>query len=842
MTSVCILDQTLYEFDARVKRKAEALVAAGYAVDVLALRRPGGKKMFTLNGVTVYTLPLEKKRASLFRYLFEYAAFFLWALVKVPLLMRRRKYAVVDVNTLPDFLIFAPAIARWMGAKLILDMHEITPEFYMSKYGIASGSWLVRLMQFQERISMAFADHVITITEPIQDLLVSRGLPRSKSTIIMNAADEARFQPDPAAPATPGDLGTFAMMYHGTLTRTYGLDIAIEAFSQAHAEMPAAELWILGFGPDEDSLKALVQRRGLAAKVRMLGPVPSTEVPGWLRRCDAGILPMRRDVFLDFAFPNKLSEFIISGKAVLVSRLKTIRTYFSQEALAYFEPNDTADLARQMVRLYRDRGLRARLAARARQEYAPIRWDVMKERYLRLVESVADRGVAATGEPRVARLRATGLQRALRRGLAGACRRSEARDKRRRGDPESRVPDTRESVDRVRAVAMKLLAYCRKNDWAGYDPYDALNSRLFSALPFLNARVPRLCLTQALKRSPVNVRRLALIPKTQNPKAMALFLAALLRMGRSGHAGQDDLVRVMIDRLTALRSRDDRYSCWGYSFPWQTRTIVVPRWAPNLVCTSFVANALLDAYEQQGDPRCLVMAASAAKYIRRELYWTDGPAAAFSYPIRASRVRIHNANFLGAALLCRVHTHTGDRQLLGPALNVARYSVSRQHADGSWDYGEEATQRWIDNFHTGYNLCALHSIGRSLETAEFEPAVRRGLAFYRSHFFREDGAPRYFHDRTYPIDIHCVAQSIITLVTLKDLDPGNVHLAQALCRWAIDNMWDDRGFFYYRVLRLGTIRTSYMRWSQAWMLLALATSMSVDAAAASHHELARVPA
>lgn len=817
MKSVCILDQTLYEFDARVKRKAEALVAAGYSVDVLALRRPGGKKTFTLNGVTVYTLPLEKKRASLLRYVFEYAAFFLWAFVKVPLLMRRRKYAVVDVNTLPDFLIFAPAIARWMGARLILDMHEITPEFYMSKYGIAADSWLVRLMKYQERISMAFADRVITITEPIQDLLVSRGLPRSKSTIIMNAADEARFQPDPAASAatgTPVELETFAVMYHGTLTRTYGLDIAIEAFALALAEMPAAELWILGFGPDEDSLKALIQRRGLTSKVRMLGPVPSTDVPGWLRRCDVGILPMRRDIFLDFAFPNKLSEFIITGKAVLVSRLKTMRRYFSEDALAYFEPNDATDLARQMVRLYRDRGLRARLAARARQEYAPIRWDVMKERYLRLVGAVIDPGRHST-EP---------SPRSEPAGLAS--------------------PDRREPVETVRAVTLKLLDYCQNHDWAGYDPYDALNSRLFTVLPFLNSRLPRLCLTQALKRSPINIRQLALIPKAQNPKAMALFLSALLRIARSGNPGQHDLVRVMIDRLIALRSQEDRYSCWGYSFPWQTRTIVVSRWAPNLVCTSFVANALLDAYEQHGESRCLMMAASAAKYIRNELYWTAGSAAGFSYPLAASRVRIHNANFLGAALLCRVYTHTGDKRFLGPALNVARYSASKQYADGSWDYGEEPTQRWIDNFHTGYNLCALHSIGRSLGTTEFETGVRRGLAFYRDHFFREDGAPRYFHDRTYPLDIHCVAQSIITLIALKDLDPGNVRLAHTIFQWVMAHMWDDRGFFYYRVLRFGTIRTSYMRWSQAWMLLALSTLMTESSAAASHHQVtrARVPA
>jgi hypothetical protein len=156
-------------------------------------------------------------------------------------------------------------------------------------------------------------------------------------------------------------------------------------------------------------------------------------------------------------------------------------------------------------------------------------------------------------------------------------------------------------------------------------------------------------------------------------------------------------------------------------------------------------------------------------------------------------------------------------------VRVARASVARQHADGSWPYGEARSQRWVDNFHTGYNLGALTSIGRDAGTPEFEASVRRGLAFYRAHFFRADGAPRYFHDRTYPIDIHCVAQSIITLVELEALDPGNVPLAGSVFRWAMRHLWDRRGFFYYRVLRTCTIRTSYMRWSQAWMLLALST-------------------
>jgi glycosyltransferase involved in cell wall biosynthesis len=389
MKSVCLVVQNVYDIDSRVRRKAEALVSAGYSVDVLALAPAHGKRTYTLDSVNVYTVSLGKNRGSLARYLFEYAVFFLWVFVRVLLLMRHRRYIVIDVNTLPDFLIFAVVPARWMGAKLILDMHEITPEFYISKYGIAEDSWLVRLLQVQEKISFDCADHVITINEPIQSLLIQRGLPSSKTIVVMNAADEARFSSSSRAVAFDDRSHPFVMIYHGTLTRIYGLDIAIEAFSMAHEEMPGAELWILGSGPEQGVLACLAQERGLTSKVKLVGQVPSADIPAWLNKCDVGVLPIRRDVFLDFAFPNKLPEFIIMGKAVLMSRVKAIRHYFSEQALAYFEPNNPADLAKQMVRLYRDRGLCARLAAGAKQEYAPIRWDVMKQRYLKLIEDLA---------------------------------------------------------------------------------------------------------------------------------------------------------------------------------------------------------------------------------------------------------------------------------------------------------------------------------------------------------------------------------------------------------------------------------------------------------------------
>lgn len=374
-----------------------------------------------------------------------------------------------------------------------------------------------------------------------------------------------------------------------------------------------------------------------------------------------------------------------------------------------------------------------------------------------------------------------------------------------------------------RTALLKLFAYCLANDWAGYDPYDALNSKLFESSRFAKSRLARLALTQALKRSPINIRGLLQIPKTQNPKGIALFLSTLLKAPELCTRETGDLARLLAERIAALRSADSPQWCWGYSFPWQTRSIIVPRGAPNLVCTTFVAGALLDLYERRPQPEYLSMASSAADYILNELYWSDGGAVAgFSYPLSSVRNQVHNANFLAAALLCRVAKHTRDERFVGPALLAARYSAAKQQSDGSWFYGEGPAQQWIDNFHTGYNLCALQSLSRDAGTAEFESNLQQGFEFYRANFFREDGAAKYFHNRTYPLDIHSVAQSILTLLAFKNRHPDNTRLAFSVFQWAMNNMWDDRGFFYYRVLRFGTIRTSYIRWSQAWMLRALA--------------------
>ena len=386
------------------------------------------------------------------------------------------------------------------------------------------------------------------------------------------------------------------------------------------------------------------------------------------------------------------------------------------------------------------------------------------------------------------------------------------------------------------------MDYCEARNWAGFDPYDALNSRLFRALPFLNFKVARLGITQVVKRSPVNFRPLLLVPPTHNPKGLALFLVSLLKLQGAGllSPAREKVPAWMVNRLLDLRSPGVEHWTWGYNFDWQTRFQLVPAGSPNIICISFVANALLDWYERTQDARCLDAALSAARFILEVLYWESPETpGCFSYtPLWRSEV--HNASLLGAALLCRVARISGHKELVEPALKAARNTVRKQQANGAWDYGESdsPSQRWVDNFHTGYNLCALQAIAREASTPEFDASMERGLDFFLQNFFREDGAPKYFHDRVYPIDVHSVSQSVLTLQAFQQLRPDGAALARRVLDWGMANLWDKRGYFYCQQHPRYTIRIPYMRWAQAWMVLALSATLE-DAAGAGRPALPR---
>lgn len=381
MNHILIIVQNYYDIDPRVRREAEALIKHGYNVDVLALKPPNrAESQYSLNKVRVNTVNLEKKRAGKLRYIWEYIAFCFMAFLH---LARNHHYDLIQVCTLPDFLIFSAIIPKWRGCKLVLDMHEVMPEFFMSKYQVTENHPIIRILKWLERLSIRFADHIIVINEPIKNLLETRGLPPEKATVITNSVDEHLFT---LKRGKNRQNRTFVFMYHGTLTQIYGLDIALQAFSMAHEQMPNAEFWIIGDGPEKTALELLAEQLRIKEKIRFLGTFPQETIPDYLVQCDVGVLATRRDQFLDLSFSNKLPEYVIMEKPLIASCLKAIRHYFSEQAIAFFEPGNAANLAEKMVELYNNPKKRKEYSENALREYAKIRWNRMKQLYLAVID------------------------------------------------------------------------------------------------------------------------------------------------------------------------------------------------------------------------------------------------------------------------------------------------------------------------------------------------------------------------------------------------------------------------------------------------------------------------
>lgn len=371
-----------------------------------------------------------------------------------------------------------------------------------------------------------------------------------------------------------------------------------------------------------------------------------------------------------------------------------------------------------------------------------------------------------------------------------------------------------------------LFEWCRRRDFAGYDPFDALNSRFFQLTAFRHSQTARFIWTQLCKRSVLNLRSLLLVRPQKNAKGIALFALAALanyRHRKTIEAGTE--ARQLLDELWQMRIMDYSGAAWGYNFDWQSRSFFAPQGTPMIVPTAFATRALIEAFETFGDQYFLQMARGSCEFILTDLKRSaeSEDEVCFSYsPL--DDTRIFNASLLAGEILAGVGAHTGETQLCDLALGAARYVVRRQGDDGSWLYGVERGQHWVDNFHTAYVVLSLFRILRSCSGAEvdLELALRRGYEFWRERFFLADGWPKYYHDSLYPADAHAAATAIITLTELQELDCGALPLAEKIAVWAIHNLHDREGFFYYQRRRFYTVRTPYMRWTQAWMLYAVA--------------------
>ncbi len=370
----------------------------------------------------------------------------------------------------------------------------------------------------------------------------------------------------------------------------------------------------------------------------------------------------------------------------------------------------------------------------------------------------------------------------------------------------------------------QLFSWCRQHDFRGHDPFDALNSRLFQATPFASSRNARLLWTQLLKRSPADLRAIALVPRERNAKGIALFaLAQLATYRRLKTEATAEQVKHLLSILLSMKVESFSGAAWGYNFDWQSRNFFAPRGTPTVVPTAFAARALIEASREFPNEEYLAVARSVCDFLLRDLSRTveTETELCFSYAPNTN-TRIFNASLLVAEVLAEVGKITNDRTFCATAERAARYVVKQQQPDGSWTYGTEPAQAWIDNFHTAYNLFSLKRLIAACSLgAEFQQSLQRGYRYWTETFFLADGWPKYYHDAPYPVDTHAAASAIVTLLECRDLDDRSTTMAQQIASWTIRNLRDKRGFFYYQTRRFYTVRTPYMRWTQAWMLYAL---------------------
>ena len=365
--------------------------------------------------------------------------------------------------------------------------------------------------------------------------------------------------------------------------------------------------------------------------------------------------------------------------------------------------------------------------------------------------------------------------------------------------------------------------YLQRCEFRGWDVFDGLNSHLFQKTPLSNSRRARIAWIQLFKQSPLNFRGLAGVPHGDNPKALALFISGLVTLSREKYIVEDDhQIKNLLDRLRSLCTRGYLGKGWGYNFFWQARVFTVPAFKPNMVVSSFVGHALLDLYEYYADEAFLQEALDVSEFILHHCILSESlDTLCFSY-IPDEDAVVHNVNLLGAAYLARLYALTGEAMLRNKAEKSVRFSVNAQREDGAWVYGGHRYHQWVDNFHTGYNLTAVFQYQQHCSDRQFENFLTRGLHYHIRHHYTQSYIPKYSNVSLYPIDIHCYAQAILSAVVLRDYWPDVDIFLENIVGNAITEMFDaEKHFFYYQKNRFYTNRVPYIRWSQAWMFLAL---------------------
>jgi len=342
---------SFYPEDPRPRRAAEALISAGMSVDLVCLRESREEaKREVFNGVDIRRVPVNKRRGSVLGYLYQYSAFLLMSSWIIAVRSLSRRYDLVYVNNMPDFLVLSGLFPKLFGAKVLLDIHDPMPELMMTIFELPEDARSVDLLKLQEKWSIRLADSVVTVNKACARIFAARSCASQKITVVMNSPDENIFQfRDVHLSNTPRGNKPFVIMYHGSLVERNGLELAIKAFARVRSTIPNAELRIYGSrNPFLDRMMEMVKKQGMEGSVHYLGPKPLEKIVEAIEESDVGVIPNLRNIFTELNTPTRIFEYLALGKPVITPNAPGITDYFDEESLVFFELGDDADLARKI--------------------------------------------------------------------------------------------------------------------------------------------------------------------------------------------------------------------------------------------------------------------------------------------------------------------------------------------------------------------------------------------------------------------------------------------------------------------------------------------------------------
>jgi len=382
--NIAMIAYTYYESDPRVKKEAEALIEAGFNVDFLSLRRAGETGFQKINGVNTFRINCRHfKGKSNIKYLLSYINFFTRVFFKISYLYFKKKYKIIHVNNMPDLLVFTSLIPKIFGARIILDIHDVMSEIYISKNPFKYNKILNKILVFQEHLSSKFSSHVIAVDEYHRNVITKHGVNLNKIMVISNFPDENLFKSPIKKVKTTKN---FTLVFHGTISKIYGLDNVIKGISKASKKISNLKFKLIGEGDYENEILKLIEELNLRSRVDFKNYViPHDKIPEEIRDADLGIVSCPAIIAI---YPNKFLEYISMGIPALIEYNDEIYKFYKDYNLEFYKKNDPDSFAEKLNNLYTDKKRYNELRDTSIKLSRKFKWSNEKKKYINLIKSL----------------------------------------------------------------------------------------------------------------------------------------------------------------------------------------------------------------------------------------------------------------------------------------------------------------------------------------------------------------------------------------------------------------------------------------------------------------------